>query len=114
MKKKQISQIKEILESKRSDLLDIVSRKKHYDLPDNEVGDEMDSASHSVEKEMLFELTNNEKNMIDSIEASLRKKEKSKYGICELCRKTISFKRLKAMPWARYCINCQKKFEASD
>ncbi len=108
---KQIKELKKILNEKRDDLLNIVERKKHRDLPDIEIGDEIDTASISIEKEVLFELTNNEKIMLDSIEAALRKIEKNKYGYCELCRKTIDFSRLKTIPWARYCISCQQKFE---
>ncbi|MFN3966111.1 MAG: TraR/DksA family transcriptional regulator [Endomicrobiia bacterium] len=108
---KQIKELKAILIEKRNDLLSIVERKKHRDLPDIEIGDEIDTASMSVEKEMLFELTNNEKVMLDSIEAALRKIEKNKYGYCESCGKIINFSRLKTLPWARYCITCQEKFE---
>jgi DnaK suppressor protein len=108
---KQIKELKKILNEKRNDLLNIVDRKKHKELPDVEVGDEIDTASMSIEKEMLFELTNNEKVMLDSIEAALRKIEKNKYGYCESCGKLITFGRLKTIPWARYCLTCQQKFE---
>jgi len=108
---KQVKELKKILNEKRNDLLNIVERKKHIELPDIEVGDEIDTASISVEKEMLFELTNNEKVMLDSIEAALRKIEKNKYGYCESCGKIINFRRLKTIPWARYCLSCQVKFE---
>ncbi|MFH2070364.1 MAG: TraR/DksA C4-type zinc finger protein [Elusimicrobiota bacterium] len=111
-KASQLKSFRETLKKKRDDLLAIVQRKKHGELPETEIGDEVDSASASVEKEMLFELTNNEKIMLDAIEASLRKFEKGKYGYCEKCSKTIPLKRLKAMPWARYCLPCQKKFES--
>ena len=37
----------------------------------------------------------------------LRKIDKGIYGTCEYCRKPIGKKRMKALPFARYCINCQ-------
>jgi DnaK suppressor protein len=111
LKSNQIKELKKILISKRDDLLKIVTRKKYRDLPDTETGDEIDNALQSVEKEILFELTNNEKVTLDNIEAALRKIEKKKYGICELCHKKIAYRRLKVMPWARYCIKCQNKAE---
>lgn len=110
-KKSQLSQLKKVLLEKRDDLLSIVQRKKHRDLPEHEVGDEIDTASASVEREMLFELTNNEKVMLDSIEAAIRRIEKNIYGICESCNKLILYSRLKVMSWARYCITCQKFFD---
>jgi DnaK suppressor protein len=111
LKASQILELKKTLTSKRDDLLQMVIRKKHRDLPDVEVGDEIDSALHTVEKEILFELTNNEKVMLDTIESALRKIEINKYGYCELCEKKITYGRLKAMPWARYCIKCQSGSE---
>ena len=107
LKAKQLNELRKMLQEKREDLLKMVLRKKHQDLPDNEIGDEIDSALQTVEKEILFELTSNEKIMLDTIESALRKIEKKHYGTCELCGKNIKFGRLKAMPWARYCIICQ-------
>lgn len=110
----QIKKLTKNLTAKRNDLLEVVERKKHIELPATEVGDEIDTVSISVEKEMLFELTNNEKIMLDAIEAALRKIEKGNYGQCEACRKYIPYSRLKVMPWARYCITCQKKIESTE
>jgi len=75
------------------------------------VGDEADQAAQSLEKEILFELSDNERNMLDQIEAALRKMEKGAYGLCESCRKPIPLPRLKALPFARYCIACQGTME---
>ncbi|HEY2845036.1 MAG TPA: TraR/DksA family transcriptional regulator [Bryobacteraceae bacterium] len=30
------------------------------------------------------------------------------YGICQACEEPIPAKRLRALPWARYCITCQE------
>ncbi|MBU2615178.1 MAG: TraR/DksA family transcriptional regulator [Elusimicrobia bacterium] len=110
MKKGKLEALRKLLVAKRDDLLSLV-KKKHFDMPDNEIGDEVDSATMSVEKEILFELTNNEKAMLDTIESALRKIEQNNFGACESCSKPITFNRLKAMPWVRYCITCQKAYE---
>lgn len=34
------------------------------------------------------------------------------YGICQACDQPISEKRLKAVPWTRYCIVCQDQVSA--
>jgi DnaK suppressor protein len=37
------------------------------------------------------------------------------YGRCEECDEHISAKRLAALPWARFCVDCQEKIDrASD
>ena len=113
MNKKEIEKFKKILMEKRDDLMNIVRAQKRSDMLDVEIGDEIDSASQTVEKEMLFEVTDNEKLMLDSIEAALRRIEKGSFGQCESCRKSISEARMKALPWVRYCIDCQSKAEKS-
>lgn len=76
-----------------------------------ETGDPADQASQSIEKEIMFELTDVERNTLDQIEAALRKLDKGAYGMCESCRKPISKPRLGALPFARYCIVCQSSSE---
>ena len=111
MNKKDMEKFKKALIEKREDLLSVVHNKKERDLQDVEIGDEIDSASQNVEKELLFELADNEKMMLDAIEAALRRIEKGTFGACESCRGKISDERLKAIPWVRYCITCQSKAE---
>ncbi len=45
------------------------------------------------------------------IDAALRKIEEGTYGICEDCGGEISKERLKVMPFAIYCRDCQEKIE---
>lgn len=108
-----VQQFRELLTQKRDDLLLVVQRKKEqeFQIEEPEIGDEADIATRSVEKEMLFELTDSEKQTLDSIEAALRKIEKGAFGRCESCQKPITRLRLDVMPWARYCIECQARNE---
>lgn len=102
---------KKLLEM-REDLVNLVHQKQEQDLTaEPEVGDEADAASQSAERELLFELSDNERQTLDAIEAALRKIETGSYGVCEGCTKTIPAPRLKAIPMARYCIQCQARFE---
>ncbi len=107
----QIDKFRDVLSQKRDDLLAIVQRKKEEEIQDVGVGDEADVATHSVEKEMLFELTDSEKQTLDMVEAALLKLERGVYGTCESCRKPILRMRLQLMPWARYCVSCQSEQE---
>jgi len=111
MNKKDLEKTRKVLFDKRSDLLHLMRSKKQLDLQDVEIGDEIDSATQNVDKEMLFELTDNEKAVLDAIDAALVKIDKGTYGDCENCRKKIAEPRLKAIPWVRYCIDCQSKAE---
>jgi DnaK suppressor protein len=110
----EIQKFREILTQKQEELSEIVHRKKEeqeFQQEDPEIGDEADIATRSVEKEILFDITDSEKQNLDGIEAALRKIEKGVFGRCESCQKTIPRLRLDVMPWARYCISCQSRNE---
>ena len=110
--KRDLGPIKKKLIEMRDRLHATVKQKQELDLDtSNEVGDEADQATSSQEKEMLFELNDNERAMLDQIEGSLRKMEKGAYGLCESCQKPIAKLRLEAVPFARYCIACQSSAE---
>ncbi len=47
------------------------------------------------------------------IKEALEKIEKGEYGACEECREEIGQGRLKAMPLAKLCVNCQEDFDAA-
>ena len=87
------------------------TEEQEFQQEEPEIGDEADIATRSVEKELLFDITDSEKQNLDGIEAALRKIEKGVFGRCESCQKTIPRLRLEVMPWARYCIQCQVRNE---
>lgn len=74
-----------------------------------DIGDEIDDVTQTIEKEMTFDLSSNDKNILSDIEVALKKIDIKKYGICELCKGKIEEKRLKAIPYTRYCLKCQIK-----
>ena len=47
--------------------------------------------------------------MLKEIERSLKLMTEGTYGVCEDCGEEISANRLKAIPWTRYCLNCQEQ-----
>lgn len=42
------------------------------------------------------------------VEEALDRLNSGDFGICQACEEPISAKRLRALPWARYCISCQE------
>jgi RNA polymerase-binding protein DksA len=70
--------------------------------------------SDAFEKDLEINLTSSESDILQLIEGALRKIENKKFGRCESCSKPIPMKRLKAIPYTRYCIECQKKAEKSN
>ncbi len=73
--------------------------------------DIVDKAESSYTKEFLLSLSSAEREQLFLIDEALKRLEKDEYGICQMCQKTISKKRLDAVPWAPHCIECQEKAE---
>jgi DnaK suppressor protein len=105
--------VKRKLLEMRDDLIKTVRTQQLEESAEPDTGDDADKASQSIEKELLFELSDNERTTLDHIEAALRKIDKGSYGTCESCRKPIPKPRLDALPFARYCIGCQSKVESA-
>lgn len=113
MNKKDMTSFKKILIQKRTELLNKVNNaQREMDSDANIiVGDEIDTASQNSEKEMYFELAANDKITMDAINDAIAKTEKGTFGKCECCGCEIRIERLKAIPWSRYCIQCQEEAE---
>ncbi len=92
----------------RDDILKTVKKQKVDDV-DN--GDSVDQASQSIEKELMFELSDNERVTLEMIEAAIRKIDLGSFGICEATQKPISRARLEAIPYCRYSIEYQNQIE---
>jgi DnaK suppressor protein len=45
------------------------------------------------------------------IEASIARLKRGEYGACQGCDEPIAERRLRAIPWTRYCVGCQEERE---
>ena len=109
MNKTLLKKLKKELYIKREDLFKLVNKTPKGIV--KEVGDSIDLAADSAEKEMMFELNDHERVLLNEIDNAILKLEHNMYGKCEECGEEISEARLKVMPAARMCIKCQTKFE---
>ncbi len=62
-------------------------------------------------EELLDNLSQIEINTLKEIDYALKKMESGTYGICENCGAEISFERLCALPWTRFCARCAEEVE---
>jgi RNA polymerase-binding transcription factor DksA len=73
---------------------------------DNHLGD---TATAMYDRELDEGLEEGAQQTLSEIEAALRRIEDGTYGVCEVCGKPIAPERLAAIPWARRCIDDQRK-----
>lgn len=113
MKAKEVKKFKEQLIHLKEELLNLVQKttENEKEYPSSEVGDSVDQAADSSARELLFELNHGERQRLEAIERALKKIEQGHFGICEKCKGIITKKRLKAVPYARFCIKCKAKME---
>jgi DnaK suppressor protein len=80
----------------------------------DETQDVADQAVASYQKELLFTQGTNGHVQITRIRAALDRISEGTFGECLNCSKTIGIKRLEALPWTPYCIDCQEKIEKGE
>ena len=68
-------------------------------------------ATDNFDREFAISLFSNEQEIMYEIDEALERIDSGTFGICEICEKPISEKRLQALPYARYCNACQEKEE---
>ena len=78
---------------------------------DWDVGDFYDAADIEKNSQMRHMLGEREQLKLKAIDDALRKIEEGTYGECEECGEAINKKRLKILPFARYCVRCQSDIE---
>ena len=72
-----------------------------------------DLGTENYEEEAALELLENEEHLLMEVNDALARIEQGTFGACENCHKPISRERLDAQPYARYCIRCAWKLQAS-
>jgi DnaK suppressor protein len=63
-----------------------------------------DLGSDNWEQDFTLGLIDTERSLVTEIDAALNRIEKKTYGICLATHNKISLARLRAKPWAKYCI----------
>ncbi len=79
----------------------------------NMPGDMADHGSGELNQHLSVTLMENDRVELERIEKAILLIEAGTYGNCEVCGKGIPMPRLKAIPWATRCINCQSRLEGA-
>ena len=110
MSKLSLDEIKEKLLAERELL---VAKLKGSDLSidDSETPDPVDLAVRNYSKNVQLAVSENESKQLALIDEALLRIDNDEYGLCQNCEKEINPKRLAAIPWARYCLECQEMVE---
>ena len=107
MSKVNLKEIKEKLIAEREKVIDKL-RGNERSIDDSETPDPVDLAVKNYSKNVMMAVSENDSNQLVLINEALERIEDEEYGLCQNCEEEILPNRLNAVPWARYCLNCQE------
>jgi len=70
-----------------------------------------DVATDNYDREFSLGLASNDRQSLYELDDALKRIEEGTFGVCEECKTVLTKARLKALPYARLCLNCQQKRE---
>ncbi len=116
-----LTEFRQLLLTKRAELVGDVDHMTSEALRDSQPGGTgslsnvpihmADVGSDNWEQEFTLGLVANERQRLKEIDAALQRIADHTYGICESTHKPIGKQRLRAKPWARYCIESAREKE---
>jgi len=74
--------------------------------------DEGDLSQQSHEEWIFLNRNTLDLKLLRDVQAALRRVQQGTYGVCAACDEPISAKRLEAVPWAKFCVQCQERIGA--
>jgi DnaK suppressor protein len=74
----------------------------------DQLADPVDMTQQAAEREMAVQSLDRNSALARRLRSTIERIDAGLYGICLHCEEEIAPKRLKALPWAELCINCQE------
>jgi len=105
----QLKKLRVILESHRDALSGRVQNRKAITIEN--AADIMDEIRLAEERDLAMRILERDFAETRRVEAALTRIEEGTYGSCLRCDETISWNRLRVMPHAAFCVNCQEAVE---
>jgi DnaK suppressor protein len=110
----ELDNFRSLLEDERSKLLKkakqmVEAGNIHVDK--NEMMDEVDLASVTVEQTLTFKLMDRDRKLLAEIEHALSKIDSGEYGYCEGTGEAIPKRRLEVRPWCKYSVKYKEQLE---
>ncbi len=107
MTKTELEKFKKILIEKQAELEKFVRNRDGIAI--EKAADAIDEVQHATERELAIRNLDRETILLRNVRSALRRIDEGSFGICMHCDEEISIKRMNAVPWAPYCIQCQEE-----
>ena len=106
MTKNELNKYRSVLEAQQAELVLMVHNRDGIAI--EKTPDALDEVQLATERELAIRNLDRESSLLRNVRAALRRIEDGSFGVCLHCEEDISAKRLAAVPWAPFCIQCQQ------
>jgi len=106
MKQSEMEQLKEVLETLLKSIEGTLRRRDEIAVEN--APDALDLVQRAAERDLALHQIESNFSRVQSLKLALQRIQDGSYGSCLECGDEISPKRLKAVPWASYCVQCQE------
>jgi DnaK suppressor protein len=119
MNRDRYSELKGILEERRREIMEQVqgkirdARTEGANSPTQGVLDAVETSEADIQDEIEFALIQMKAETLHKIEEALRRVEEGTFGYCFECGEEISERRLRALPFAVRCKDCEEARETA-
>jgi DnaK suppressor protein len=119
MNRDRYAELKEILDERRREILEQVqgkmrdARTEGANSPTQGVLDAVETSEADIQDEIEFALIQMKAETLHKIEEALRRLEEGTFGYCFECGEEISERRLRALPFAVRCRDCEEARETA-
>ena len=106
MQKSEYKKYRAALEAKQAELARGLGKRDEIAI--EKTADALDEVQFATERELAIRNLDRESGMLRAVRAALARMDQGVYGACIHCEQEIKPKRLEAVPWAAYCVDCQE------
>jgi len=101
-----VNEFRKLLEAKRKELLSNVSDREEIRIEN--AAEDFDRLQQQLNREVAIRNLDRESKLLKNVQSALRRIDEGEFAICLRCEEAIPERRLKALPWAAYCVACQE------
>jgi DnaK suppressor protein len=107
MTETELNRFRDILESRKTELERTLLNRDGIMIEKS--ADALDEVQHAAERDLAIRNLNRESDLLRNVRLALDRLEGGFFGVCAECEEEISPKRLIAVPWAPFCLQCQEQ-----
>src|ERR1700735_2867606 len=106
MNQTELNKYRATLEAKQAELS--MGLRNREDIAIEKTPDALDEVQLAGERELAIRSLDRDSNLLRNVRGALGRIKEGSFGVCPRCEEEISPKRLAAVPWTTFCIQCQE------